>query len=39
MANPDDYIGTVIRVNSKIGHEGRASKVVGFHDDKGFAPV
>lgn len=39
MANPIKYEGAVIKVNSKRGHEGRAAKVVAFHDDKGFAPV
>lgn len=39
MDNPHLYEGSVVKVNSKRGHEGRASKVIGFHDDKGFAPV
>lgn len=37
MDNPELYEGSVVKVNSKRGHEGRASKVIGFHDDKGFA--
>jgi hypothetical protein len=37
--HPERYEGTVIKVNSKRGHEGRAAKVVSLHDDKGFAPV
>lgn len=36
MLNPDDYIGRVMRVQSRHGHEGRASKVLDWHDDKGF---
>jgi len=36
-ANPELYEGTVIKVESRRGHEGRAAKVVGFHDDKGLA--
>ena len=39
MSDPDKYIGSVIKVNSRRGHEGRASKVIGFHDDKGFSPL
>lgn len=39
MDNPQLYEGAVVKVNSKRGHEGRASKVIGFHDDKGVAPV
>lgn len=38
MDNPQLYEGSVVKVNSKRGHEGRASKVVGFHDDKGYSP-
>lgn len=38
MDNPQKYEGAVVKVNSKKGHEGRASKVIGFHDDKGLAP-
>lgn len=38
MDNPQLYEGAVVKVNSKRGHEGRASKVIGFHDDKGVAP-
>jgi hypothetical protein len=32
--NPDDYIGTTVKVQSRHGHEGRAAKVMQFHDDK-----
>lgn len=39
MENPDLYEGTVVKVVSRHGHEGRSAKVVGFHDDKGKAPV
>lgn len=39
MTNPELYEGSVIKVNSRRGHEGRASKVIGFHDDKGLAPA
>lgn len=39
MDNPHLYEGSVVKVNSKRGHEGRASKVIGFHDDKGLAPL
>lgn len=35
MRRPQDYEGAVLRVHSRHGHEGRASKVLGFHDDKG----
>lgn len=35
MANPSLYEGSVIKVNSRHGHEGRASKMISFHDDKG----
>lgn len=34
MINPDNYIGRVVKVESRRGHEGRAAKVVAFHDDK-----
>lgn len=39
MAHPELYVGAVVKVNSKRGHEGRAAKVIGFHADKGLAPV
>lgn len=39
IVNPDMYEGSVVKVNSKLGHEGRASKVIAFHDDKGFAAI
>jgi hypothetical protein len=39
MENPDLYEGSVIKVLSRHGHEGRSAKVVGFHDDKGLAPL
>lgn len=39
MENPKLYEGSVVKVNSKRGHEGRASKVIGFHDDKGMSPI
>jgi len=39
MNNPELYEGSVVKVNSRRGHEGRASKVIGFHDDKGLAPL
>lgn len=39
MNNPEHYEGAVLKVNSRHGHEGRASKVVAFHDDKGVAVV
>jgi hypothetical protein len=39
MENPDLYEGTVIKVRSRHGHEGRSAKVMGVHDDKGKAPV
>lgn len=38
IAHPNLYEGTVLKVQSRHGHEGRASKVIGFHDDKGLAP-
>lgn len=38
MKNPEQFIGSVVKVNSRQGHEGRASKVLGFHQDKGVAP-
>lgn len=39
MDNPELYEGTVIKVTSRRGHEGRASKVQEIHTDKGLAPV
>ncbi len=40
MKQPEDYEGAVIKVQSRHGHEGRAAKVVAFHDDKGiYVPV
>lgn len=39
MDNADLYEGSVLKVNSRHGHEGRSAKVVGFHDDKGLSPV
>lgn len=39
MENPDLYEGSVLKVISRHGHEGRSAKVVGFHDDKGLAPI
>lgn len=39
MNDPSNYVGSVIKVESRHGHEGRGSKVLGFHSDKGFAPV
>ena len=39
MQHPERYEGRVIKVESRRGHEGRAAKVVGFHDDKGIAWV
>lgn len=38
MVNEDDYVGTVCKVRSRHGHEGRAAKVEEWHPDKGFAP-
>lgn len=38
MEQPKLYEGTVIKVESRIGHEGRAAKVVQIHSDKGMAP-
>lgn len=35
MENPEEYIGKVIKVQSRHGHEGRASVVLEFHTDKG----
>lgn len=35
--NPDKYKGVVVKVHSHHGHEGRSSKVVAFHLDKGVA--
>lgn len=37
MQHPDAYEGAVLKVLSRHGHEGRASKVVSIHDDKGIA--
>lgn len=34
MSSPDSFIGTVFKVKSRRGHEGRASKVVEPHPDK-----
>jgi len=36
MNAPDEYIGSVIRVRSREGHEGRAAKMLDFHMDKGY---
>lgn len=38
MENPHDYTGSVVKVHSHHGHEGRSSKVIDFHMDKGVAP-
>lgn len=38
MEHPELYEGTVIKVLSRKGHDGRASKVIWEHDDKGTAP-
>lgn len=38
MHEPDKYIGTVFKVQSRKGHLGRASRVVREHDDKGSSP-
>ncbi len=38
MNDPETFEGSVIKVQSRRGHEGRASTMVGFHDDKGFSP-
>jgi hypothetical protein len=38
MENPDAYVGTVAKVRSRHGHEGRAAKLLEWHPDKGFAP-
>lgn len=35
MENPKDYVGVVVKVHSHHGYEGRSSKVLGFHMDKG----
>jgi hypothetical protein len=37
MTNPHKYEGSVIKVQSRHGHEGRASKLIDFHDDKGIS--
>lgn len=39
MQNPRTFEGTVLKVRSRHGHEGRAAKVLGIHDDKGTAPL
>jgi len=36
--HPDAYIGRVGKVQSRVGHEGRSSKLLMWHDDKGTAP-
>jgi hypothetical protein len=38
MDNPDQYVGTVHKVQSRRGHSGRAAKVIMEHPDKGVAP-
>ncbi|HJS83667.1 MAG TPA: hypothetical protein VJ742_12610 [Nitrososphaera sp.] len=38
MAEPKSYEGTVLKVHSRQGHEGRAAKVIMEHPDKGTAP-
>lgn len=35
MNRPCQYEGKVIKVRSRPGHEGRAAKLLSFHDDKG----
>lgn len=35
MMRPEAYEGTVLKVASRRGHEGRAAKVIMVHDDKG----
>ena len=35
MERPCQYEGRVLKVRSRPGHEGRAAKVLSFHDDKG----
>lgn len=37
MNNPDTYKDQVFKVRSKVGHEGRASKLIMSHLDKGYA--
>ena len=37
MNNPSLYEGVVIKTLSKTGHDGRATTVVGLHQDKGLA--
>ena len=36
MKRPHRYIGRVAKVRSRRGHEGRASKLIEWHLDKGF---
>ena len=38
MQRPHDYEGVVLKVRSRHGFEGRASKVLSIHDDKGLSP-
>jgi len=35
MANPEKYLRKVYKVNSNVGHEGRSSKIIEEHMDKG----
>jgi len=37
LLNPSKYEGRVAKVHSRIGHEGRASKLLEWHDAKGYA--
>lgn len=37
MKHPRDYIGLVYKVKSRVGHEGRAAKLIEEHLDKGLA--
>ena len=37
MRSPESYEGTVLKVHSRHGFEGRASRVVSIHTDKGTA--
>lgn len=39
MEDPEHHVGSVLKVQSRRGHEGRAAKVVAIHDDKGTSPL
>lgn len=39
MNRANEYVGAVMKVQSRHGHEGRAAYVLSLHDDKGIAVI